>query len=384
MHGPSPAPHSLARRASRAGARRPFFEQKLSFLCHPARGTPIMDLCVCCDVAQGPARITEIYQCLSRLGYTGAALEHATTLPLRPKDECRRGAAFLAPAAAAAAHAAGGAGAPPVHDLVAAATVVLARGRPGSLLSKRAARRLAARVGSLPSAGGSGGGGAPAAAGRKRPRADEGGGSSSSSSSSSAAPPPPPAAPFHEYRRITLLLDPASSGGGGGGGGFTSTRPLSTDLKEGAAVLATYDLVAAQPSDAGGLAAIAAAGGGGAIDIVTLDMSSGRLPFPLSRRDLAAALAAGQVLELRYAPAIRDAALRRAFFTHAATLLRLTRGAGLLLTSGARQALELRSPRAVAAIASLAGLSLQQALTALTAAPAAALAHAAKRRQGLL
>ena len=350
-----------------------------------------MDLCVCCDVAQGPARISEVYQCLARLGYTGAALEHATTLPLRPKDECRRApAAFLAlPGAAGAAGQP-----PPAHDLVAAATVVLARGRPGSLLTKRAARRLAARAGSLPSAagadgagsadgaGGAGGAGGAPAAGHKRPRPDEGGGSSSSSSSSSAAPAPPAAPPsFHEYRRITLLLDPASSASGGG---FSSTRPLAADLKDGAAVLATYDLVAAQPSDASGLAAIAAAGGGAAIDIVTLDMSSGRLPFPLSRRDLAAALAAGQVLELRYAPAIRDAALRRAFFTHAATLLRLTRGAGLLLTSGARHALELRSPRAVAAIASLAGLSLQQAQAALTAAPAAALAHAAKRRLGLL
>jgi hypothetical protein len=346
-----------------------------------------MDLCVCCEVAQGPQRISEIYQALARLGYTGAALEHATTLPLRPKDECKR-ALFLPTAAAAAAAA---------PDLVAAATVALARGRPGSLLTKRAARRLAARAGALPSAAGATGAAAVAAAavaaGKKRPR-EEGGSSSSAAAAAAAAaaPPAPPApAPFHEYRRITLTLDPSSgaggsggSGGAGSGAGFSSSRPLAADLREGAAVLATYDLVAAQPSDASGLAAIVAAGGGASIDIVTLDMSSGRLPFPLSRRDLAGALAAGQVLELRYAPAIRDAALRRAFFTHAATLLRLTRGAGLLLTSGARSALEVRAPRAVAAIASLAGLTLPQAQAALTAAPAAALAHAARRRQGLL
>ena len=178
-------------------------------------------------------------------------------------------------------------------------------------------------------------------------------------------------------------MDP-SSGSGGGGGGFASSRPLAAALREGARVLASYDVVAAQPSDAAGLGAILGAGGGASIDIVSLDLSSGRLPFPLAQRDVAAVLGAGMVFELRYAPAVRDAALRRAFFTHAATLLRVTRGAGLLLTSGARNALELRSPRAVAAIASLAGFSLQQAHAALTAAPAAALAHAARRKQAVL
>lgn len=349
-----------------------------------------MDLCIGCEVqassAVGQQRVSEIFQTLARLGYTGAALDYATTLPLRPKDECRRGAL---PAAAPA---------PPSHDLVSAATVVLARGRPGSMLTKRDARRLCRRAGALPS------GAEAAQAGRKRPRDAEGASGSSSvggsgaivaasasaaagaaaaAAGAAAAPPPSAAAApaFCEFRRITLVMDP-SSGSGGGGGGFASSRPLAADLREGARVLASYDVVAAQPSDAAGLGAILSAGGGASIDIVSLDLSSGRLPFPLAQRDVAAVLGAGMVFELRYAPAVRDAALRRAFFTHAATLLRVTRGAGLLLTSGARNALELRSPRAVAAIASLAGFSLQQAHAALTAAPAAALAHAARRKQG--
>jgi RNase P/RNase MRP subunit p30 len=312
------------------------------------------DLCVSVDSQSQVAR--EVYQVLERLGYSGAALEYTTSFPLRPKDACKRSPQ---PSTSSAS-----------PDLVSAASVVLARGRSGAMLSKRDARRLAAKASAF-SAGAS-------QAGQKRPREESGASRSSSSSSSSSTAPA-----FREYRRITITLDPScsgGSGGGGGGGGFTSTRTLAQELKEGAGVLSTYDLVAVQPSDAAGMNAIAAAGSGTLVDIVTLDMSSGRLAFPLSSRDISGVLAAGLVIELRYAPAIRDAALRRAFLTHAATLLRVTRGTGLILTSGARSALEIRCPRAVASIASLAGFSLQQANIALTAAPAAALAHAGRRK----
>jgi len=172
----------------------------------------------------------------------------------------------------------------------------------------------------------------------------------------------------------------ASSSSSSSSRGFTRSN-LAGDLKDGAGVLATYDLVAAQPVDSGGLAACLSAGRGAAIDLIVLDMSSGKLPFPLHAKDVAAVLGAGMAFELKYAPAIRDSSLRRAFFTHCATFLRLTRGAGLVLSSGARTALEVRSPRAVAAIASLAGFSHQQAMVALTATPAAALAHGEKRRR---
>ena len=335
-----------------------------------------MDLCISLGdqpLSDALPRVREIYMCLQRLGYTGAALEYATTLPLRPKDECKRASFLPTPSAAASAGA-------PASDLVSAATVILARKQSGSMLTKRDARRLAQRA---PLASSSAEAPAvPQVAGQKRQRpegaaADSSGSGTVSASASNSSPPAPA---FHEYRRITIALDPSGSSSGSG---FSSTRPLAAELKERASILATYDLVAVQPSDAAGLAAAVAAGGGALVDIVTLDMSSGRLPFPLTPKDLAALQAAGMVLELRYAPAIRDASMRRAFFAHAATLLRITRGAGLLLASGARSALEVRAPRAVAAIASLAGFSLQQAHVALTAAPAAALAHAAKRRLAL-
>jgi RNase P/RNase MRP subunit p30 len=325
-----------------------------------------MDLCISLGdqpLSDALPRVREIYACLQRLGYTGAALEYATTLPLRPKDECKR-ASFLPSPSAASAGA-------PASDLVSAATVILARKQSGSMLTKRDARRLAQRA---PLASSSAGAPAvPQLAGHKRQRQE------GAAAGSDVNPLPAPAA-FHEYRRITIALDPSGSSSGSG---FTSSRPLAAELKERASILATYDLVAVQPSDAAGLVAAVAAGSGALVDIVTLDMSSGRLPFPLTPKDLAALQAAGIVLELRYAPAIRDASMRRAFFAHAATLLRITRGAGLLLASGARSALEVRAPRAVAAIASLAGFTLQQAHVALTAAPAAALAHAARRRLAL-
>lgn len=309
----------------------------------------------------------EIIDTLSRLGYVGGCLEYGTTLPLRPKDAAVRGAsASSSSAAAAAGGAGGGSSATPAIDLVGAASVTLARGHSGSMLRKRDARRLASVAGS------------------KRPREGEQEGEVGGVGAPSTAPPPP----FREFHRITLAMDPvdapptqgSAASSSSSSRGFTRSN-LAGDLKDGAGVLATYDLVAAQPVDNGGLAACLSAGRGAAIDLIVLDMSSGKLPFPLHAKDVAAVLGAGMAFELKYAPAIRDSSLRRAFFTHCATLLRLTRGAGLVLSSGARTALEVRTPRAVAAIASLAGFSHQQAMVALTATPAAALAHGEKRRR---
>ena len=94
-----------------------------------------------------------------------------------------------------------------------------------------------------------------------------------------------------------------------------------------------------------------------------------------------AAATAGLTFELRYAPAIRDAASRRAFLACAAALLRATRGGGaLLVCSGARGPLEVRSPADVSAVLGLAGWSEAQAGCAVGAAPCAALARAAARR----
>jgi ribonuclease P/MRP protein subunit RPP1 len=156
------------------------------------------------------------------------------------------------------------------------------------------------------------------------------------------------------------------------------------ELHRGHPVLASYDVVAAAPGDADAFRALLS---GGAVDIVSLELAAGRPPFPLRAEHVAAAAAAGVALELEYAPAVRDPGSRRAFLSNGGALARLlghggrrSGGCGLLLSSGARSALELRSPDDAAAIAGLAGLTRDAALSGLGGAGAGrVLAHAEAR-----
>jgi hypothetical protein len=103
------------------------------------------------------------------------------------------------------------------------------------------------------------------------------------------------------------------------------------------------------------------------------------MPFTLTADAVKRVLGAGCVFELEYAPAIRDATARRYFIANAAALLRLTRGRGVLLSSGAAHALELRGPHDAAALAALAGLGSEAALAAMSTAVAEVLVHAETR-----
>lgn len=214
-------------------------------------------------------------------------------------------------------------------------------------------------------AGGGGSAAAVSTAGRKRKRdesgGDDGAGASSSSSAAAARPPPPPP-PFTQLTRITVAVP---------------TGRQAAEVYPGHPVLSSYDIVAVAPGDAEALRAVASSG---AVDIVCLDMTSGRLPFGLRADVVAAVLGSGAVFELEFAPAIRDANLRRFFAANAAALLRLTRGRGVLLSSGAKSALEVRNPRDAAAIGALGGLTPDRGLAALGGAGAGAvIAHAEAR-----
>lgn len=91
------------------------------------------------------------------------------------------------------------------------------------------------------------------------------------------------------------------------------------------------------------------------IDIITLDLASApRLPFHLRRSTVGAAIANGVVFEICYGPAVdtrnvsndtRDSGtLRRNLFSNTRDLLRITNGKGVILSSGAKEALGLRGP----------------------------------------
>lgn len=294
------------------------------------------------DVLRGDelARVREMISTARQLGYSCVALDYRARLPLRPNDMCRLQCSALSADESP----------PPIIDHAAARLSASAPMREFSaLLSKRDAARVAfaaARDGK-PS--------------HKRRR--EVGGAARVDPA-----PKPPAHPF-VVSRITIVLESEAEGGR-----FAHARAATALTSP---LLSGWDVIAVEPSDAGGLEVASRRA-----DIVSLDVSAARLAFPLLPAAAAAAIAHGAAFELRYAPAIRDASARRFFISGARAVLTVTRGHGILLSSGARTALELRSPRDAAAIAGLGGLSLEKALFACGSVAAGVMAHARVRANG--
>ena len=82
-------------------------------------------------------------------------------------------------------------------------------------------------------------------------------------------------------------------------------------------------------------------------------------------------LAVAHSLQVLVAPTLRDESGRRTAFANAAALSRGTRGRGIILSSGAQQAYELRGPYDVANLGTLFGLTETSAKVSLLKAPAA-------------
>lgn len=115
------------------------------------------------------------------------------------------------------------------------------------------------------------------------------------------------------------------------------------------------------------------------VDIISFDLAR-RLPFRLRVPTVRAALARGITFELCYSPALREPNSRRQLFANALAVVRATGGAGIILSSGAQRAFELRGPYDVANLGTLFGLSLAAAKAAVSSRTAAVLQHAAARR----
>jgi ribonuclease P/MRP protein subunit RPP1 len=86
------------------------------------------------------------------------------------------------------------------------------------------------------------------------------------------------------------------------------------------------------------------------------------------------------VFELCYAPALREPTVRRQLFANALAVVRAAGGAGVILSSGALRAFELRGPYDVANLGTLFGLSLAAAKEAVASRTLAVLQHAHARR----
>jgi len=114
-------------------------------------------------------------------------------------------------------------------------------------------------------------------------------------------------------------------------------------------------------------------------DIICFDLAR-RLPFRPRPLTMRTALARGVVFELCYAQALREPAARRQLLANALALTRATGGAGIIISSGAQRAFELRGPFDVANLSTLFGLAPAAAKEAVSLRMHAVLEHAKRRK----
>ncbi|MEW5297837.1 MAG: hypothetical protein WDW36_001018 [Sanguina aurantia] len=159
---------------------------------------------------------------------------------------------------------------------------------------------------------------------------------------------------------------------------FTAADPVQAQLLVASnSVASSYDIIAIQPKTE---RVLQQACNSLDVDIISLELSQ-RLPFKLRLQTVAAALARGLYFEICYSSALRDPVARRHLFSNAQALVRATRGQSILLSSGARNAFELRAPpgRDQPRHSVRTDTDPSQG-AALSTAPAAIVAHAAARK----
>jgi RNase P/RNase MRP subunit p30 len=143
--------------------------------------------------------------------------------------------------------------------------------------------------------------------------------------------------------------------------------------------LHTFDVLAVQPtSERAFLAACQTL----EIDLISLQLGA-RLPFPMKGAPVRAALGRGVYFEVCYAPLVYTPAARKTLIGNVLNLMRITQGGqGVILSSGALEAMQLRGPYDVVNLAStLFGVDVAAAKRCVMEHPRALLMRAATRRQ---
>ncbi|ORY80411.1 RNase P subunit p30-domain-containing protein [Protomyces lactucae-debilis] len=148
---------------------------------------------------------------------------------------------------------------------------------------------------------------------------------------------------FKIYSRLTLVLEDTSQ-----------NYNLSKTAKG-------YDLLAVRPTSEKTLQYACTQM---EVDIISIDLSQ-RLPYYLKHATLGSAISRGLFIEIAYAPSLTDMSSRRQLLSNASAIVRASRGRGLLITSGATQALGLRSPYDIINLATFWGLSQERGREAL-------------------
>lgn len=164
--------------------------------------------------------------------------------------------------------------------------------------------------------------------------------------------------------------------------------PLQTNSN--AALFANYDLLSVLPLDSFAFAHACQSlitPSPISIDIITLDLaSSPRLPFLLKRSLVLSAIKAGVAFEVVYAPTVASTGYskeaRRNVFAGVRELVRVTNGGrGLLISSSARQVMELRSPSDLTSLIELLGFKPEWAKQAVSGLPRNVIARGFSNRQ---
>ncbi|KAJ2875421.1 RNA-binding RNA processing protein rpp1 [Coemansia asiatica] len=145
----------------------------------------------------------------------------------------------------------------------------------------------------------------------------------------------------------------------------------------GTATAGEYDVVAVRPLTEKILQA-ASGGSWSGIDLISLDMGA-RWGFFAKHKTVGQALAQGFSFEVAYQAALADPATRQQWVSNTAAMVRVTRGRGLVWTSGALRAFDLRSPYDVANLGDAVQLNADLAKRAVGANARAVLVHAFTR-----
>ncbi|KAL3234956.1 Ribonuclease P/MRP protein subunit RPP1 [Nakaseomyces bracarensis] len=136
------------------------------------------------------------------------------------------------------------------------------------------------------------------------------------------------------YSRITLVIDDPSKG--------QSVAKISQ----------AYDIVAAQPVSEKGLTLATT---NLDIDILTFNYQQ-RLPTMLKHKTICSCVNKGIKVEIVYGAALRDSQSRKQFISNARSVIRSSRGRGIVISSGALQPTECRNILGATSIVGFLGL----------------------------
>ncbi|KAK3759218.1 hypothetical protein RRG08_054939 [Elysia crispata] len=164
---------------------------------------------------------------------------------------------------------------------------------------------------------------------------------------------------FHQISRFTTVLDDASN-----------THRLGTPEVQ------SYDIIAVQPTDEKTFQLACSTLD---VDIICLNFTE-QLGFTPKRPLIKLAIKRGIHFEIVYSPALKDNSVKRNIISNAMSLISVSRGKGVIISSGADKPIDLRSPWDVVNLGKLFGLSPLQAKDSICKNCRAVLKHAEARK----